>query len=114
MARKPTSSQLLSLRGLRDQLALGGKVVNAHSPFWSPFRRRHWVSDDGRVTPAGETVLRRYVSVMLRCDFCETRVADYVAELGVRKVLRRKCPCCDLQRAYVVTGSDYEVTGARE
>jgi len=112
VARKPTPRQLLALTGLRDQLAMGGKPVNAQSPFWGPLRRRKWLTDEGRLNPEGERVAGRYRTVALTCRHCDTTIASYVAELGVTKVLRRQCSVCGSERQpFVVDGSDYEVTG---
>lgn len=112
VARKPTPPQLLALSGLYAQLALGGKAVNAASPFWGPLRRRKWLSDDGRLSPEGEAAVERYRTVALTCRHCESTIASYVAERGVTKVLRRRCSVCGSERQpFVVDGTGYEVVG---
>lgn len=111
---KPTPRQLLALRGLRDTLALGGKAVNAFSPFWAPLRRRNWVALDGTLTGDGEMVANNYQTVILTCHFCDSRVAEYVAEIGVEKTLNRTCRVCGTRQRFVVKGDTYEVVGDRE
>jgi len=114
VTRKPTPPQLLALRGLADQLALGGKPVEATSPFWGPLRRRKWLSDDGRLSPEGVEAAERYRTVLLTCRHCDSTIASYVARRGVTKVLRRACRVCgsESQRFVVSDSLGYEVTGS--
>lgn len=113
MARKPTPSQLLALRCLRDTLALSGGGLNIRSPARGRLRRCNWLSDDGRVSLEGEAVLERYRTVILTCRHCQTTLTSYVAEWGVTKVLRRVCSTCGSERQrFEVTGAErYEVVG---
>ncbi|RLG44170.1 MAG: hypothetical protein DRN81_05155 [Thermoproteota archaeon] len=109
---KPTPTQLLALSGLRDQLALGGKPLDAQSPFWRPLRASKWLSEDGRLTPEGVEAANRYQAIPLICRHCETTIATYVAELGVTKELRRVCRTCGSERQrFVVDGSGFEAVG---
>ncbi len=110
---KPTPPQLLALSGLHSQLGLGGKPVNAQSPFWGPLRRRKWLSEDGRLSPEGEAAVERYRTVALVCRHCQSTISSYVAERGRTKTLQRRCRICGSERQHFwVDSSDYEVVGS--
>jgi hypothetical protein len=93
---------------------VGGKPVNAFSPYWRSLRLSKWVSDEGTVTAEGDAAAHKYMTVRLTCCFCDRQVAEYVAALGVTKTLFRKCPCCDFPQKFVVAShGELEVFGSR-